>query len=144
MPDQTWQEIAACIPPWDGCKTDDGDFVVAVLDGGRVQVRDESWDDHPETGREPWALFVPGLTHPPTAREAVARLALFLGAPEEAVDECVAFWSDWPHSMTLAAGVSKDWGDSFSWMHEFGFNEKCRPLAIATAWREARKMRDQP
>ena len=134
----TWQEKAKRIPPWEGCKTDDGDFVVGVYEDGWVQVRGESWDDHPESGREAWDLFAPDLAHAPTAREACAQLALFLGAPPEAVAEGVIFYHECG-AWILAAGHDGQW----EWIpHKRQGGVQLVPadqraLAIATAWEEA-------
>ena len=137
MPDQPWQDIAReWVPPFPGDRTVSGyrpldhdcDEMPGYPDGS-----DGGWtgDDNADTF-DP----TPDLTHPPTAREAVARLALFLGAPEDAVAEGVTFYRFMDHmdplwELRAGRGFMRAW--------HMRIDTDSRPLAIALAWREARQ-----
>jgi len=140
MPDQTWQDIAReWVEPWEGAKDVHGLFVCVVGADGYTERLGEAGDRY---GRADCCV---DLTHPPTAREAVARLALFLGAPVEAVEEGVRFymrggvwWID-AGCDTLADGEAF-WGSEH---FDIDAGSKDRPSAIATAWREARQAKER-
>ena len=115
----SWQEDAKCIPLWEGAKlTSDSSVPVPIF-----YVK----------GVEPvYPLYFgeetpyPDLTHRPTANEALCRLALAMGASEEAVEEGVVFLRYGPREWRLMAGR----------MWEFEIDTDDRPTAIARAWKE--------
>lgn len=141
-----WMPVASqWVEPWEGCRfTDRRSLVLIDRDWwyvfDREKARAELHDVPTLEGRD---LYIPDLTHQPTAREAVARLALFLGAPDGVVRDGVGMVRrDWGWQLLSAEhhyeDPAWDWNDCPA-MHDIPADS--RPLAIATAWREARKAR---
>lgn len=121
----TWQEKAKRIPAWEGMRTARGDLVVCEYMPGHFTITDSGASYRDED-------LTPDLPHGPTAREACAQLALFLGAPKDAVADGVQFhYSPLEGHWILQAGGGQVW----DWDHVFSdIQTTNRPLAIATAW----------
>ena len=154
MPDQTWQDIAReWVEPWEGARVllDDGLSYLRIGDDPKrplfVSMHGSTLRWHPHSQRLYSAAVIapPDLTHPPTAREGVARLALFLGAPEDAVAEGALFYNDIRNggggAWVIEAGCGPDWSFMFELDHDDAPADQ-RPLAIATAWRKARMAKE--
>jgi hypothetical protein len=139
MPDQTWQTLAReWIEPWEGARDVHGLFVCVVAADGYTERLGETGDRY---GRGDCTV---DLTHPPPPPEAVARLALFLGAPEDAVEEGVCFYLEDGIGWDLSAGGAAGWAHSDHFIRAIAPQVPAdnRPLAIATAWMEARKQKE--
>ena len=163
MPDH-WRTIAReWVEPWEGARgihwrkgwQEDGWILELRDDGFMGFLQDygdmEYFEDYDDGATQHWAPdedcdeqpITVDLTHPPTAREAVARLALFLGAPEETVAEGVRFYRAFD-GWHVDAGISGSPGSQACWGPVFVCApEAIRPLAIATAWMEARQARER-
>jgi len=134
-----WHDEARKVPLFDGAA------ISANGAKGRVTTRSATdrrfwwirWDGdeadgyfHDRVRQEAGSALIPDLTDPMTANEALRRLALAMGAPEEAVEEGVMFRYD---------EDNEEWdlfaGPELVWCHlAQGITD--RPAAIARAWKE--------
>jgi len=147
MLDQPWQDIAReWVAPWSWCVLSDGRTSGVKMTGRLGTPGGKVYTVRTKQGTKniTASMAFVDLTHPPTAREAVARLALVLGAPEEVVAEGVVFHCDrntgWWNLLagpweTMDVGTMPGW-----WAYDLARDIPAdqRPLAIALAWREAR------
>ena len=114
-----WREVAKCVPVWGGMR----------------------WLHYRPSPEEPLTETC-NLDDPDTFRGAVARLALSMGAPQEAVDEGVLFFLDDPNTgWRVSAGLRRDGKvhlDDFLWTNDddLAFGVEDRRLALALAWKE--------
>jgi len=145
----TWQEKAKRIHVWRGARDVRGFLMVGPGLDGKIRISDPgaSFDrDHeivPCHKQMDPAEFIVDCADPATAREACAQLALFLGAPVEAVEEGVMlYYRPNDGGWWIVAG---HYGSAYAycpvrWIHGAvarGVPADNRPLAIATAWEEA-------
>ena len=143
----SWQELAKRIPLWTGCWAMVGGRrrLVEFIGQGMVLYRDKSGVKKPtDIDRllaAPEVDAFPDLTDPDTARGAIARLALAMGAPAEVVAIGVRFYR--PETIETEAGFWRaDAGkpvfeeQQWDWCSQsplaMGITD--RPTAIATAW----------
>lgn len=128
-----WREAIRGVPLWTGAAVNDtrgpgyGGGIVTGIDGDQVEVND-AWC--------PVGQFALDLEHAPTRRNFDAELALALGAPPEAVDEGVVFFSE-GESWGWSIGAGADPEGDFRWTESFMPATKGATdplLARALAW----------
>lgn len=149
-----WKREAVGIEPWAGAVVCDPNapsrFARIVGLGWGPLGAGDGWRIRENDGTEKSAsrgYFIPDLSDPDTLAAFDRRLALRLGAPEEAVREGVMFiYADAAHGLdaywTIAAG-EPNWNlEDWSWDVVFGLSERHRPslgtddplLARVRAW----------
>lgn len=135
-----WQHEARGIEPWHSARVLDvgtGRAYTALYADPLyiLNTRIPAWTVWSPDGLEGFAtdILVLDLSDPDTLAAFDRRLALRLGASEEAVREGVQVFRE-GNSWTVAAGVFKGYGDNWLWFKDTEINVDCHILARVRVW----------